>query len=92
MDAYVIMADGWTDQANRRYLGVASKLVIGSEVRHRFLRMVDCDSFEHSSQTIAAEIRKVIELFGFQRDKIISFCSDSAAVMSSAANLLNLDK
>lgn len=89
--AYVIMADGWTDQANRRYLGVASKLVIGSEVRHRFLRMVDCDSFEHSSQTIAAEIRKVIELFGFQRDKIISFCSDSAAVMSSAANLLDMD-
>lgn len=87
----VLIADGWTDARERRYMGLGVRYIEDCQIKHLFLGLIDIHEIHHSAKVICSSILEYIKSYQIDIEKISSFCSDSAPVMSNVADEMGLD-
>lgn len=87
---YSICADGWTDKRQRRYLGIDAHYINDDGTRTtRFLGLKTINEETHDAPAISGAIKETIEEYSLIKDDFYSLTTDSAAVMTKAASILD---
>lgn len=80
-----LIIDGWTDQSQRRFIGISIFYIYNSGIVTRFLSFSNLSELSHTADAIAKEIMTVAERFSFDISKVEVIISDSASTMKATS-------
>lgn len=86
-----LVIDGWTDQSQRRFIGISIFYLLKNKIVTRFLSFSNLEEMSHTALAISNEIRKIADQFDFELTKLEVLVSDSASTMKATSTILGVN-